>query len=148
MKKAKKLFSKGLAFAMAAAICVSAAGCFEKSEKQKEQDFISTLGGVSETYRGAVSDESYVSAKAAATAFVQQEVVGNQSANVLSTKSDGELSQTQINDLIPAELRNGVESVEKMQVQYTTGTTSYTSTGSETKTVIVYVIKYPTDWKY
>ena len=142
---------KGFALVMSAMLCVGAAGCFKKSEKQKEKDFINTLGGVSETFDGAVSTQSYPTATEAAQAFVQQEVVAQQSATVVSTKSNGVLTTpAQVDELnLPADIQDSIQSVEKMEVEYAEGQTSYTSTTQgQTKKVTVYVIKYPTDWKY
>ena len=153
MKNIKKPLFKCLAIAMAATLSLTIAGCSldgGKSEKKKEREFIEAIGGVSETYQGAVSTQSYNTASAAAQAFVQEEVVGEQTATVVNTKSNGELSQQQINDLnLPKEIQTGILSVEKMEVEYTLGATSYTSTPeSQNKTIVVYVIRYADAWKY
>ena len=140
-----------MTLALTATLALSATGCslFEKSEAKKEQEFITTLGGVSETYVGTVSTQSYSTPERAANAFVQQQVVGNQQANVVNTKSNGALSQTQIDDLnLPESVQDGIVSVEQMEVEYSTSATTYTNTSTQTKTVTVYVIKYANEWKY
>ncbi len=151
MKKAKKTLIQCLTLALAATMSLSMAGCslFEKSESKKEQEFISELGGVSETYKGAVSTQSYNTAESAAQAFVQEEVVGEQKATVVNTTSQGTLSNEQVAALqLPAEVQTGIVSVEKMEVEYTTETVARTNTNTQNKKVTVYVIKYANDWKY
>lgn len=151
MKKANKMLFKCLTLAMATTLALGATGCslFEKSEEKKEQEFIQTLGGVSETYKGEVSNSSYDNKESAAQAYVREQVVGEQSANIVSTTSQGTLSNEQVTALqLPAEVQDGIVSVEKMQVEYSTAELSYTNTSTQNKTVTVYVIKYATDWKY
>lgn len=151
MKNAKKALFKCLTLAMVATLSFGATGCswFEKSEEKKEQEFIQALGGVSETYKGEVSASSYSTANSAAQAYVREQVVGEQSATIVNTTSQGTLSNEQVNALqLPAEVQDGIVSVEKMQVEYSTSATAYTSTNTQNKTVTVYVIKYATDWKY
>ena len=64
MNRIKKTLVKVLALAMAATLSFGIVGCsfFEKSEAEKEKEFISFIGGVSETYMGSVSMQSYNSA--------------------------------------------------------------------------------------
>ena len=121
-------------------------------------DFIDDIGGVSDTFRGAVSEESYDTPEDAAVAFVESEVVGSKNANIVDTVSKGELSNSEIADLdIPADLSEGMQSVELMEVEYTVSDASISASsvqnlakGSASKTykVKVYVIKYTIDWKY
>ena len=151
MKKAKKMLFKCLTLAMATTLALGATGCslFEKSETKKEEEFIQALGGVSETYKGEVSSSSYSNKESAAQAYVREQVVGEQSATIINTTSQGTLSNEQVTALqLPADVQDGIVSVEKMQVEYATSTTSYASTNTQNKTVTVYVIKYATNWKY
>ena len=116
--------------------------------------FIDSIGGVSETFKGAVSENTYSTANEAASAFVSEEIAGESIANVRSVKSNGELSQSKINSLnIPAELLVGSDSVEEMEVTYDLETASaYARSGGTTyaytRTIKVYVIKFGVDWKY
>lgn len=126
-------------------------------------DFISDIGGVSETFAGAVSKESYVTREEAAQAFVSTEVVGEKEAVILETTSQGELSQNEIDELnIPSDILAGADSVEKVEVTYKindntiqygvaktlSASTATKDTLNTEKTVVVYVIKCGTDWKY
>ena len=131
-----------------------------KNEKAEEgrADFIDELGGVSETYTGAVSETSYESAEDAARAFVATEIVGNKEATVESVKSEGELSTKEVNDLkLPDDVKKGMLSVEKLEVSYSVedlesayanGSVVPCAAEKTNSTVIVYVIKYETNWKY
>ena len=116
--------------------------------------FIDSIGGVSETFKGTVSENTYNTANEAASAFVSEEIAGESVATVHSVKSNGELSQSKIDSLnIPAELLVGSDSVEEMEVTYDLATVStYARSGgstyASTKTIKVYVIKYGVDWKY
>lgn len=119
-------------------------------------EFIDQLGGVSDTYKGSVSDESYTSATAAAEAYIQEEVIGNAEATQLSSVSKGELSDEAVTALrIPAEFTSGIVAVEEMEVSYAVAQSSDSmsaprlqSLSNETRKVTVYVIKYANNWKY
>ena len=122
-------------------------------------DFIDSIGGVSETFKGAVSEDSYSTPERAAEAFVYTEVVGEKSAYVLNVESQGELSDSEVNKLnIPAELTDGMQSVELMEVEYEVDDASASASNVENLAkasqtqrsfkVKVYVIKYTVDWKY
>ena len=151
MKRIKTILLKGLAAVMAILLCVSATGCFlfEKSEAQKEQDFISLLGGVSETFKGAISNQAYDTAEKAANAYVQEQVVGEKTATVVNTKSNGALTQAEVSNLnLPQEVKEGIVSVEEMEVEYSANNVSYSSTNTQKSKIKVYVIKYENDWKY
>ena len=83
MKSTKKTLAKVFACVMAFGLTFAAVGCGgggSKSEAKKEKDFISEIGGTSETYTGAVSAETYETATAAATAYVTEEIVGEKEA--------------------------------------------------------------------
>ncbi|MBQ9773956.1 MAG: hypothetical protein IJW30_04765 [Clostridia bacterium] len=171
----KKLMSLLLVLAMALTL-VFATSCSKKDEDDDDDDkktedgpsvdaeegrdeFISELGGVSDTYAGAVSEESFATAEEAAEAYVAEEVVGDSYATITNTTSKGELNDTQIDLLnIPEELSDGIVAVEELEVEYTLAeSTAYTANGNEieacdtlntSKKVRVYVIKYENDWKY
>lgn len=125
-----------------------------------DKGFIDGIGGVSDTYEGTVSTESYSSAKAAAEAFVNKEVAGNDDVAVLNTKSKGTYEVDKVDIAIPSDLLNGADGVEKLEVTYKI-TASETSKGNgyasamsnrsnegETQTIVVYVIKFGTNYKY
>ena len=125
-----------------------------------QNEMIDQLGGVSETFEGAISEESYASAEEAATAYVEEEIAGSSaSANVTEVKSVATLSESEIASVIPESLREGVDSVEEYEVTYSINeSSSYVDAGdngiqaldtlNKTKTVKVYVIKCGPDWKY
>ena len=130
----------------------------EKETLNPEQNkFASALGGVSETFTGAVSEETYDSPEEAATAFIDEELVGDKDADIQSVKTK-ELSDREISKLdIPAALLNGSDAVEEVEVEYTVedDDTLESRNGLEnlaklnkSKKIKVYVIKYGTDWKY
>ncbi len=121
--------------------------------------FIESIGGVSETYKGSVSKESYDTAEDAAKAFVTAEIIGNNQAVVLDTSTLGELSEGEIKALnIPDDIKEGAISVEELSVTYmidnpaayvlSTDDAVPADTLNESKTVCVYVIKFETYWKY
>lgn len=114
-------------------------------------EFISDIGGVSDTYEGTVSEESYNTADEAARAYISEEVIGTQkSASIESTTSKGTLSADAIGELnLPAELSEGIESVEKIEVKYSeVEDVALVASSSATKSVIVFVIKYANEYKY
>lgn len=114
-------------------------------------EFIDDIGGVSETYTGAVSEESYETKEEAATAFVSEEIVGTQKTAIIqSTESKGQLSPTEITALnLPEEFSENVESVEKIEVTYSEAELySRSASESGTKKIIVYIIKIGPDYKY
>lgn len=145
-----KLLTKVFAFTMAIGL-VFATGCSKggKSESQLHEDFINEIGGVSETYVGAVSETSYATAQEAATAYVAEEIVGSADATVINAESKGELTSEQVTALqLPADIQEGMQSVEKLEVEYSVAENSYMDTLNTNKTVTVYVIKYANDFKY
>ena len=116
--------------------------------------FIADLGGVSETFEGAVSEKSYKSADKAAEAYVSEEIVGEANAILHSVTSKGQLSDSDIASLnLPSSVADGYDSIELMEVKYAIGTAAaYSRSGgadeNDERTVQVIVIKYGTDWKY
>lgn len=123
-----------------------------------QNEMIDQLGGVSETFEGAISEESYESAEEAATAYVEEEIAGNSSATVSEVKPIATLSESQMKEVIPESMLEGVDSVEEYEVTYSVSDSdSFLAADSEiqaldtlnkTKTVKVYVIKCGPDWKY
>ena len=122
-------------------------------------EFIDDIGGVSETYVGAVSKETYPTSTAAAAAFVTEEIAGNSAVTVLETESKGELNNSEISRLgIPTEDQEGILGVEKLEVTYSVASTVAHRYGRARATtaeqlnkshkVVVYVIKYENNWKY
>ena len=142
--------------------------CDEEMEEEEDEeddkaaegrdDFIDDLGGVSETFEGAVSAEEYDDPEKAAIAYVTEEITGNTEAVVESVESKGELSQKEIKALdLPDEISDGMTSIEKLEVEYSVmaeDTASYgevtlcAKASSSKKVVVVYVIKYGDVWKY
>lgn len=120
-------------------------------------DFINEIGGVSDTFAGAVSTESYDTAEAAAEDFVTKEVVGDNVAVIDYTDSKGTLTSSEVASLnLPDDVADGVKSVEKIEVGYSIKNEDTASNGvmtcsayhNKVETVTVYVIKYEVDWKY
>ncbi len=165
----KRLFCLLLVLSMTFVLLV-ATGCSKKDDEGKgngnggggskldasegRQDFIDGIGGVSDTYAGAVSEETFETANDAAEAYVAAEVVGTSKVAVIkSATSKGTLSEGEITNLnLPAELSEGMDSVEKIEIVYSESDKTVASTVAlasvSTKKVIVYVIKYGTEYKY
>ncbi len=122
-------------------------------------DFISSIGGVSETFTGGVSKVSYTDVDKAATAFVENEISGEKDVEIIATVSKGNLSKEKIDSLgIPQADKEGIVSVEEIEVEYAEETPSaqgangfalnYKGTLNTSKKVKVYIIKYPNEFKY
>lgn len=124
------------------------------SESKKQSAFIDSIGGVSETYTGAVSEQTYDSAAIAAQAFVEEEVVGDADFDIANVESKGSLTNDQVSALnLTADIMEGMTGVEMLEVEYIKDEgTSYMSAAPETlnktKKVTVYVIKYESRFKY
>lgn len=168
----KKILSLVLAILLlASATCL--VGCFggalettgsgsENNGKPSEKDeavnsMIEEIGGASETFVGALSEETYSSAEEAAHAYIAEEVVGEKEANIITTVSNGTLSTNEIKEAgIPDSLLNGADAVEELEITYTvtenefleSGITLLAETLNKQKTVKVYVIKYGVNWQY
>ena len=118
--------------------------------------FINELGGVSETFEGVISNYSYSSPTEAAEAFVTEELSGYGYVSIDHIDPKGELSDSEITSLnFPDYVVNGCDAIEKLEVTYNQGGSSYysredtaASNSSDHKTIVVYVIKYGVDWKY
>ncbi|MBQ3020564.1 MAG: hypothetical protein IJD77_08280 [Clostridia bacterium] len=154
MKSTKKTLAKVFACVMAFGLTFAAVGCGgggSKSEAKKEKDFISEIGGTSETYTGAVSAEIYETATAAATAYVTEEIVGEKEADIVATETKATFEGEQIATLnIPADITAGAQSIEEIEVEYSVSDAEgyMAAVSNSTKKVKVYVIKYETNWKY
>lgn len=132
-------------------------GDHEEEEVDPERaDFIAGLGGVSETFEGALSEESYPSADKAAEAFVADELSGEGIATVHSVESKGQLSAGEIEALdLPEDVVEGYDAIEKIEVVYEVNqAVAFSRSGrsaqqtDKSERVVVYVIKYGPDWKY
>jgi len=150
MKKAKSVFKKLLAFSIALAMLMAIGCSGGESEAKKQQTFINSLGGVSETYAGAVSETGYETASSAAEAYVEEQIVGDKDVNIVNVGEGVELSSEQVTALnLPEEISEGVVSVEEIEVEYSENEqVPLLREVAQTKKVKVYVIKYETDWKY
>ena len=176
----KKILSLILALALAAAFALSLTGCSFIKDKlglafgggdddgndasggdPERSDFIDGLGGVSETFEGAVSEKTYTTSKKAAEAYIANEVVGESDAEIISTTEKGELSKLEIARLgIPDELKKGMKSVTEIEVEYEieeetaglgriqTVASSDKGTLNKTKKITVYIIKFDDGWRY
>ncbi len=126
----------------------------EEDDKAAEgrDEFIDSLGGVSDTFEGAVSEESYDTAEDAASAYVSNEVAGKSNIEEVEAVSKGELSSSAIKDLkLPEELQEGITSVEKFEVSYSLSEEDALSLASSSKSmykIYVYVIRYGKEYKY
>ena len=132
-----------------------AGGAFNPATDKGDTDFINSLGGVSETYVGAVSDHTYYSVYDAAYGYIDNEVVGNGYFYNLNTETVEEFSPSNVDITIPSEFLNGAVSVEKVNVTYnlenaSTYSTMATaeSTNTTQYTTVVYIIKYDYMFKY
>ncbi len=171
MKKFKllRLLSLLLVFCLLATVLLTACdsdkdddddddGKTEKTDKAASgrNEFISDIGGVSETYEGAVSELTYETAEEAASAYISNEVVGdNAYAENVVAESKGELASADVDKLnLPEELKEGITAVEKFEVSYTlagearVAQMSSAMDNDSSYKVIVYVIRYGIEWKY
>ena len=126
----------------------------------ERDEFIAGLGGVSDTFKGAVSDKSYSSSDEAAKAYVSVELVGSNEAKVNSVVSKGTLDSNGITKAgIPQDLIAGCDAVEELEVVYEVAAPIELNNDNgivnlakekvnESYTVKVYVIKFGVDWKY
>ena len=153
----RKSLSMIIALMMIVAVMLSATACGggggnggdpDDKGSAGRNDFIESLGGVSDTFAGAVSDEGYETAEEAAVAFVSEEVAGESEVTVVNAVSKGEVSASSIN--IPEEYTEGIVSVEEYEVEYSLNEgVSFMAEGvNSNKKVKVYIIKYESEWKY
>ncbi len=162
MKKAnvfKKILAGALTLTTALSVSLLAACGDDEKEKtpteaEKEAAFIDSIGGVSETYTGAVSENAYTTNTEAAEAYVQQEIIGKKSVTIVSSQSIATLRTEEITALnIPTQTGLPIVSVEKIEVEYTendlpsddiSAVSSAPVSGAvnANKKVTVYIVKY------
>ena len=170
-----RMFKKFLALSLVVLMlftAIFATGCVKKDEGGDQDgevskldgsvgrsEFINSIGGVSETYKGAVSKESYSTAEDAAKSFVTEEIVGSNTAVVSGVTLKRTLSETEASSLIPSEVGGaGIVEVQQHEVTYSVNDgkssikaeSGYTNVDSfdTTRKIDVYIIKYENDWKY
>lgn len=148
--KVTKICTSILAVSMAFT-CLFATACKDEggsSDKKEHNQFIEQLGGVSETYKGAVSTQEYETPEAAATAYVETEIAGQNDVNVIKTTSKGTLSTEKVAKLnLPEEISEGITEVEEIEVEYALGEVAPVAAKKNIK-VKVYIIKYTDVYKY
>ena len=153
----KKIVSLAMVLCTVCALVLTSCGGSNSDGNDKAEagrsDFIESLGGVSETFKGSVSLESYESADDAINAYVDNEVAGkNGTVQNVDAVSKGTLNDSEVKALeIPAEQQEGIVSVEKYEVTYTLAAEQAQALSSKAQggsTVVLYVIKYTKDWKY
>lgn len=156
-KTLRNIFKKIFALMLISTLLFSIA-CKEENGSDRDK-FIEEINGVSETYKGTVSTETYPTSQEAAEAFVYEELAGYNSIAIKETKSNKELSEKEINKLnIPDDILKGHETVEEIEVTYLVDDEELTNLSQNTKQideklnkekkVKVYVIKYGVNWKY
>lgn len=108
-------------------------------------------GDDGETFVGAISKTTYESKEDAAKGFLEEEISGDAfTAEYVSYTKTSELSKKEIKELAIADVdRDGIESVEKGEVEYVEQSTKngeeITERASETRKRTVYIIIYETD---
>ncbi|MBQ3505364.1 MAG: hypothetical protein IJA89_01170 [Clostridia bacterium] len=161
MKKITAVLALSMALTFAFAGCSDSKGTGtggNAKENQLHNSFIDEIGGVSETYKGAISSNSYNSAEEAAEAFVSEEVAGDSNVNIVSTTVQQGYKGSEIQTVIaqqklPIEDTSDIQSIAKMEVTYSVDSgDTYASpmamASNSNKKVTVYVIKYSTHWEY
>lgn len=158
-KKKKKVgLILGIIFGSIAVLIIAIVLFFTLKDNKNltRNSFIKEIGGVSETFIGAVSEREYFASTDAAEDYVHVEVVGDAYATVLSIDSKGPAQSSE--HKIPAEFLEGSEMVEKFEVEFSVPTEaslkrevqllSSSTEGEKKAKVVVYVIKYENNWKY
>ncbi len=152
-----KLTKKLLALILVFMLIFSIACKEEGSDRDK---FIEEINGVSETYKGTVSINTFSTSQEAAEAFIYDEIAGDNSITIKETKQNKELSKKEVQKLnIPSEILEGYDTVEEIEVTYLVDDENELTNLSKNvkqideklnkeKKVKVYVIKYETNWKY
>jgi hypothetical protein len=162
MKKLTAVFALSMALTFAFAGCSESKGTGmggNAQENQLHNSFISEIGGVSETYKGSISNKSYYSKEEAAEGYVMEELAGDSNVNIINTTSKQEYyGPAAVDNVIkqqklPIEDTSDIVSIEQMEVTYSVdGGDTYASpmamTSNSNKKVTVYVIKYTTHWEY
>ncbi len=165
MKKFKKVLLPILAVLLLLSVCsMTSCGLFKKDsidlkkEQKSHEAFIDELGGVSDTYVGAVSDTVYDSNEIAARAYIYEQIAGDNNISVTDTISAGELTKDEISALKLSEQdANGLLSVEAVDVTIASNRALSNNRNSgitplatldTSRTVKVYIIKYDNGFKY
>ncbi len=154
-KKLTKNLTKVFALTMAFSL-VFAVGCnkADKKEAKAHQEFMDSLGGCSDTYKGAISSHSYTTKEDAAEDFIEVELTGNEDVVITNTQSQGTLSGEEVAALALSDAdREGLQEVEKLSVTYSkessiSSVAKTADTLDTSRTVDIYIIKYPTNFKY
>ena len=121
---------------------------------QGDPDFINSLGGVSDTFAGAISEYTYSSVEDAARAYVENELASDSNVTSVTTASVQQFSPNNVDIAIPAEFLNNADSVEKLSVTYcleSASTYSAMSTsieGAAEYVIYLYLIQYGPDYRY
>lgn len=157
MKKITAVLALSMALTFAFAGCSDSKGTGtggNAKENQLHNSFIDEIGGVSETYEGVISSNSYNSAEDAITGYLTEEVAGNSNVSIVGTPTKKAVSNKE-NEQIRALVENAsdIQSIEKMEVTYSVDSgDTYVSpmamASNSNKKVTVYVIKYSTHWEY
>ncbi len=118
------------------------------AENKAHNEFIDEIGGVSETYKGTLSNGGYDLPEQAATAFVEAEIAGNTDVEVVNVKKLKALNSSEVAELnIPT--TETIMGVEQYEVEYAEETYMPMATQqSNTKKVVVYLVKLETRWEY
>ena len=162
MKKLTAVLALSMALTFAFAGCSDSKGTGtggNAKENQLHNSFIDEIGGVSETYKGAISSNSYSTKEAAAEAFVTEELAGDSNVNIINTTSKQEyygpaaVQNVITQQKLPIEDTSDIVSIEQMEVTYSVDSgDTYVSpmamASNSNKKVTVYVIKYSTHWEY
>lgn len=120
----------------------------DKAEQQAHNAFIDEIGGVSETYKGTLSNGGYNFPEQAATAYVETEVAGNADVEVVNVKKVKALNSSEVASLnIPT--TEPIMGVEQYEIEYADDTYMPMATAQpSTKKVVVYLVKLETRWEY
>ncbi|MBE6454766.1 MAG: hypothetical protein E7017_07820 [Alphaproteobacteria bacterium] len=153
----KKVVSLALVICTVCVLALTSCGGNSGSGNDKAEagrnDFIESIGGTSETYKGSVSEISYESADEAINAYVENEAAGkNGTVQNVDAVSKGELNDAEVKALeIPADMQEGITSVEKFEVTYTLAAEEVSSVAASSNSgtkVIIYIIRYGKEWRY
>lgn len=124
------------------------------TREEARNDLIDDIGGVSETYSGTVSSGEYSSLTEAQEAFVADEITGKKNIEVVESVSKGELSSSEAEKLgVPSDVINSCLGIEEFEISYKNKSyaiefCSASSEAEDTKTIKVYIIKYPFHYEY
>lgn len=142
MKTVKKILAGILAMTTFFSVGFTAS-CKNEGENAEHNAFIKELGGTSETYSGAVSQNSYSTEELAALACVNNEISSYSTGeSIAATKK---LNSSQILQLnLPKTETKDMLGVDELEMEY------YISKidPNEKKTAKIYIIKFANEFKY